>query len=76
MKRRKVGFARFEDEGFKKPRRVRQVPFHRARVRHRLRDAVFVGQTLGQFQRTGTYLRKRAWQAIVAHHVHDAIACA
>jgi hypothetical protein len=76
MKRREIDFARLENEGFKEPRRMRQVPFHRARIRHRLRAAVFVGQTLGQLQRTGTYLRKGAWQAVVAHHVHDAIAWA
>ena len=51
MKGDELRLQRFQHEGFKKPGRVRQMPFQRTGVRHRLRAAILVGQRGHQQQR-------------------------
>jgi hypothetical protein len=50
-----------QDESVEKPARVRQVPFGRAGVRHRLDDVVF------RFQRLAELFRKRAHLAVAVY---------
>ncbi len=76
VERRKTLFARFENERLEEPGGMRQVPFDRAGVGHRLRTTILVGQPVGQVQRPPAHLGEQAWQAFVAQHIHCAIAWA
>jgi hypothetical protein len=51
MERLEAGLHALQDKGLEEPRGVRQVPFDRTGVGHRLRAAILVGQRLGQQQR-------------------------
>jgi hypothetical protein len=58
VKRGEIWFDLLQNKGFEEPGRVREVPFDRAGVRHRLCHAVFGRQRLGQGERVQAYRGK------------------